>query len=142
MKILITGSTGQLARELQSELAGTGKLLALGHNALDLAVPEQIREQVRLLRPDLIINAAAYTAVDPAETHREQAFAVNARGPQVLAEEAARLGVPLIHYSTDYVFDGRKAEPTTSTTRRTRWASMAPASWPASRRSRPSAANT
>jgi len=111
MKILITGSTGQLARELQSELAGTGKLLALGHNALDLAVPEQIREQVRLLRPDLIINAAAYTAVDPAETHREQAFAVNARGPQVLAEEAARLGVPLIHYSTDYVFDGRKTEP-------------------------------
>lgn len=111
MKILITGSTGQLARELQSELAGTGKLLALGHNALDLAVPEQIREQVRLLRPDLIINAAAYTAVDPAETHREQAFAVNARGPQVLAEEAARLGVPLVHYSTDYVFDGRKAEP-------------------------------
>jgi len=111
MKILITGSTGQLARELQVELAGTGKLLALGHNALDLAVPEQIREQVRLLRPDLIINAAAYTAVDPAESHREQAFAVNARGPQVLAEEAARLGVPLIHYSTDYVFDGRKAEP-------------------------------
>ncbi|MBK3869947.1 dTDP-4-dehydrorhamnose reductase [Pseudomonas stutzeri] len=111
MKILITGSTGQLARELQLELAGTGKLLALGHNALDLAVPERIREQVGLLRPDLIINAAAYTAVDPAETHREQAFAVNARGPQVLAEEAARLGVPLIHYSTDYVFDGRKAEP-------------------------------
>ncbi|EWC42404.1 dTDP-4-dehydrorhamnose reductase [Stutzerimonas stutzeri] len=111
MKILITGSTGQLARELQLELAGTGTLLALGHNALDLAVPERIREQVGLLRPDLIINAAAYTAVDPAETHREQAFAVNARGPQVLAEEAARLGVPLIHYSTDYVFDGRKAEP-------------------------------
>ena len=111
MKILITGSTGQLARELQLELAGAGKLLALGHNALDLADPEQIREQVRLLRPDLIINAAAYTAVDPAESHRELAFAVNARGPQVLAEEAARLGVPLIHYSTDYVFDGRKAEP-------------------------------
>ncbi|MBS66932.1 dTDP-4-dehydrorhamnose reductase [Stutzerimonas stutzeri] len=111
MKILITGSTGQLARELQLELAGAGKLLALGHNALDLADPEQIREQVRLLRPDLIINAAAYTAVDPAESHRELAFAVNARGPQVLAEEAARLGVPLVHYSTDYVFDGRKAEP-------------------------------
>lgn len=111
MKILITGSTGQLARELQLELAGSGKLLALGHNALDLADPEQIREQVRLLRPDLIINAAAYTAVDAAESHRELAFAVNARGPQVLAEEAARLGVPLIHYSTDYVFDGRKDEP-------------------------------
>lgn len=111
MKILITGSKGQLARELQLELAGVGKPLALGHNAMDLADPEQIRQQVRLLRPDLIINAAAYTAVDPAETRREQAFAINARGPQVLAEEAARLGVPLIHYSTDYVFDGRKAEP-------------------------------
>ncbi|EIK54992.1 dTDP-4-dehydrorhamnose reductase [Stutzerimonas stutzeri TS44] len=108
MKILITGSRGQLARELQLELAGEGKVLALGHNVLDLADPAQIREQVRLLRPDLIINAAAYTAVDPAEREREQAFAVNARGPGVLAEEAARLGVPLIHYSTDYVFDGRK----------------------------------
>ncbi|AFM35414.1 MULTISPECIES: dTDP-4-dehydrorhamnose reductase [Stutzerimonas stutzeri subgroup] len=111
MKILITGSKGQLARELQLELAGAGKLLALGHNALDLSDSDQVREQVRLLRPDLIINAAAYTAVDPAESHRELAFAVNARGPQVLAEEAARLGVPLIHYSTDYVFDGRKGEP-------------------------------
>jgi len=111
MKILITGSKGQLARELQLELAGAGKLLALGHNALDLSDSDQVREQVRLLRPDLIINAAAYTAVDPAESHRELAFAVNARGPQVLAEEAARLGVPLIHYSTDYVFDGRKTEP-------------------------------
>ena len=113
MKILITGSKGQLARELQLALAGAGKLLALGHNALDLSDPSQVREQVRLLRPDLIINAAAYTAVDPAESHRELAFAVNARGPQVLAEEAARLGVPLIHYSTDYVFDGRNAEPYT-----------------------------
>ncbi|WP_313025354.1 dTDP-4-dehydrorhamnose reductase [Pseudomonas lopnurensis] len=113
MKILITGSKGQLARELQLELAGVGKLLALGHNALDLADPEQIRQQVRLLRPDLIINAAAYTAVDPAESHREQAYAVNGRGPAALAEEAARLGAPLIHYSTDYVFDGSKAEPYT-----------------------------
>jgi dTDP-4-dehydrorhamnose reductase len=113
MKILITGSKGQLARELQLELAGVGKPLALGHNAMDLADPEQIRQQVRLLRPDLIVNAAAYTAVDPAENHREQAFAVNAHGPGVLAEEAARLGVPLIHYSSDYVFDGSKAEPYT-----------------------------
>ncbi|KIZ37776.1 dTDP-4-dehydrorhamnose reductase [Stutzerimonas stutzeri] len=111
MKILITGSKGQLARELQLELAGVGNPLALGHNAMDLADPEQIRQQVRLLRPDLIINAAAYTAVDPAESHREQAYAVNARGPGVLAEEAARLGIPLIHYSTDYVFDGSKPEP-------------------------------
>lgn len=111
MKILITGSKGQLSRELQLALAGEGKVLALGHNVLDLAKPAQIRQQVRLLRPDLIINAAAYTAVDSAQTEREQAFAVNAIGPGVLAEEAAALGVPLIHYSTDYVFDGRKSEP-------------------------------
>ena len=111
MKILITGSTGQLSQELQLALAGEGKILALGHKVLDLAEPGQIRQQVRLLRPDLIINAAAYTAVDPAQGNRDQAFAVNAIGPGVLAEEAATLGVPLIHYSTDYVFDGRKPEP-------------------------------
>ncbi|MFG3502217.1 dTDP-4-dehydrorhamnose reductase [Pseudomonas sp. NPDC047963] len=111
MKILITGSTGQLSRELQLALAGEGKVLALGHKLLDLAEPAQIRRQVRLLRPDLIINAAAYTAVDPAQDDRDRAFAVNAIGPGVLAEEAAALGVPLIHYSTDYVFDGRKNGP-------------------------------
>lgn len=111
MKILITGSKGQLSQELQLALAGEGKLLALGQQTLDLTQPEQIRQQVRLLRPDLIINAAAYTAVDPAQSNREQAFAVNATGPGVLAEEAARLEAPLIHYSTDYVFDGRKPAP-------------------------------
>ncbi|MCQ4313849.1 dTDP-4-dehydrorhamnose reductase [Pseudomonas stutzeri] len=111
MKILITGSKGQLSQELQLALAGEGRVLALGHKALDLAEPRQIRQQVRLLRPDMIINAAAYTAVDPAQGDRDQAFAVNATGPGVLAEEAAALGVPLIHYSTDYVFDGRKLEP-------------------------------
>ncbi|MCF7200517.1 dTDP-4-dehydrorhamnose reductase [Pseudomonas oligotrophica] len=111
MKILITGSKGQLARELQTELAGEGKVLALGQNALDLADAEQIRQQVRLLRPNLILNAAAYTAVDRAESERDKAFAVNAVAPGVLAEEAARLGVPLVHYSTDYVFDGRKPSP-------------------------------
>ncbi|MEL7557768.1 dTDP-4-dehydrorhamnose reductase [Stutzerimonas chloritidismutans] len=111
MKILITGSAGQLSRELQLALAGEGKVLALGHKLLDLAEPTQIRRQVRLLRPDLIVNAAAYTAVDSAQGDRERAFAVNATGPGVLAEEAAALGVPLIHYSTDYVFDGSKTEP-------------------------------
>ena len=113
MKILITGSTGQLAQELQLALAGEGRVLALGHHALNLAEPQQIRAQVRLLRPDVIVNAAAYTAVDPAQNDRAQAFAVNATGPGVLAEEAAALGVPLIHYSTDYVFDGRKPTPYT-----------------------------
>ncbi|MBF6622709.1 MAG: dTDP-4-dehydrorhamnose reductase [Pseudomonas stutzeri] len=111
MKILITGNKGQLSQELQLALAGEGKVLALGHQTLNLAEPEQIRQQVRLLRPDLIINAAAYTAVDPAQDDRQQAFAVNATGPGVLAEEAARLDIPLIHYSSDYVFDGRKPAP-------------------------------
>ena len=111
MKILITGNKGQLSQELQLALAGEGTVLALGHQTLNLADPEQIRQQVRLLRPNLIINAAAYTAVDPAQDDRQQAFAVNATGPGVLAEEAARLDVPLIHYSTDYVFDGRKPAP-------------------------------
>lgn len=111
MKILITGSKGQLAQALQTSLAGEGTVLALGHNAMNLADPEQIRQQIGLLRPDLIVNAAAYTAVDLAQEQAELAYAVNATGPRVLAEEAARLGVPLIHYSTDYVFDGRKPQP-------------------------------
>lgn len=111
MKILITGSKGQLAQALQSSLAGEGKVLALGHHAMNLAEPDQIRQQIGLLRPDLIVNAAAYTAVDRAEEEAELAFAVNATGPGILAEEAARLGIPLIHYSTDYVFDGLKPQP-------------------------------
>jgi len=111
MKILVTGSRGQLAQALQTSLASEGTVLALGHNAMNLAEPEQVRQQIGLLRPDLIVNAAAYTAVDRAQEEAELAFAVNATGPRVLAEEAARLGIPLIHYSTDYVFDGRKRQP-------------------------------
>lgn len=111
MKILVTGSKGQLAKALQASLADEGTVLALGHHAMNLAEPDQIRQQIGLLRPDLIVNAAAYTAVDRAQEEAELAYAVNATGPRVLAEEAARLGVPLIHYSTDYVFDGRKPQP-------------------------------
>ncbi|TBV08865.1 dTDP-4-dehydrorhamnose reductase [Stutzerimonas kirkiae] len=111
MKILITGRSGQVSRELQRALAPAGDIHALGQQALDLGNPQSIRQQVAALKPDLIVNAAAHTAVDAAEQQRELAFAVNAEGPRVLAEEAARLGVPLIHYSTDYVFDGRKQSP-------------------------------
>lgn len=111
MKILITGSAGQLSQELQRALASDGNVIALGHNTLDLAEPSQIRQQVRSLRPDVIINAAAYTAVDAAQDNRDQAYAVNAMGPGILAEEAARLGVLLVHYSTDYVFSGVKPGP-------------------------------
>ncbi|MCY1172945.1 dTDP-4-dehydrorhamnose reductase [compost metagenome] len=85
----------------------------LGRDQLDLSHPEAIRDQVRLLKPDLIINAAAHTAVDQAETEPELAFAINAVAPGIFAEEAARLGVPLVHYSTDYVFDGSKTRPYT-----------------------------
>ncbi|QLC73406.1 dTDP-4-dehydrorhamnose reductase [Pseudomonas sp. LPB0260] len=109
MKILLLGQHGQVSRELQLSLAGQAELVVRGRDQLDLGQPEQIRRQVRELRPALIINAAAHTAVDQAESEPELAFAINATAPGVLAEEAAVLGAPLIHYSTDYVFDGGKA---------------------------------
>ncbi|WP_068827483.1 dTDP-4-dehydrorhamnose reductase [Pseudomonas sp. BMS12] len=111
MKILITGRHGQVSRELQLALASSAELLVLGQEQLDLADSANIRKQVEALRPDLIINAAAHTAVDQAESEPELAFAINARAPGLLAEAAAQLAVPLIHYSTDYVFDGSKGEP-------------------------------
>ncbi len=113
MKILITGRNGQLAQALLQRLAGLGQVHVLGREQLDLAEPERIRQVVRELSPDLLVNAAAYTAVDQAENEPALAFAINATAPGVLAEEAARLGVPLLHYSTDYVFDGSKATPYT-----------------------------
>ncbi|MDM8348277.1 dTDP-4-dehydrorhamnose reductase [Pseudomonas sp. sp1636] len=111
MKILLLGQHGQVSRELQLSLHGQGELIVRGRAQLDLADPAQIRQQLRQLRPDLIINAAAYTAVDQAESEPELAFAINATAPGILAEEAAALGAPLIHYSSDYVFDGTKNTP-------------------------------
>ncbi|QAY83093.1 dTDP-4-dehydrorhamnose reductase [Pseudomonas arsenicoxydans] len=111
MKILISGQHGQVARELQRRLGATCELVVLGRDQLDLAHPHQIRQQVQRVRPDLIINAAAHTAVDQAESEPEAAFAINATAPGILAEEALALDIPLIHYSTDYVFDGSKSEP-------------------------------
>lgn len=113
MKILVSGHNGQVAQALQQALADLGQVQMLGRDQLDLAHPERIAERVRALAPDLIINAAAHTAVDQAENEPELAFAINAEAPGVFAEEAARLGIPLIHYSTDYVFDGSKATPYT-----------------------------
>jgi len=113
MKILITGQHGQVSQALQQRLQGLGELIVLGRDQLDLASPEHIRQQVRAHRPSLIINAAAHTAVDLAESEPDAAFAINAIAPGILAEEAKALGVPLIHYSTDYVFDGRKSAPFT-----------------------------
>ncbi|MEK1940151.1 MAG: dTDP-4-dehydrorhamnose reductase [Pseudomonas sp.] len=111
MKVLISGRNGQVAQALLTSLQGLGEIICLGRAELDLADVAAVRAQVRALRPDLIINAAAYTAVDQAESEPEQAFAINAIAPGVLAEEAKALGVPLIHYSTDYVFDGSKSAP-------------------------------
>jgi dTDP-4-dehydrorhamnose reductase len=111
MKILISGQHGQVSRELQRRLGAVGELIVLGRDQMDLAHPDQIRQQVQRARPDLVINAAAYTAVDQAESDQQSAFAIHAEAPGILAEEALALGVPLIHYSTDYVFDGSKATP-------------------------------
>jgi dTDP-4-dehydrorhamnose reductase len=111
MKVLINGRNGQVSHELQRRLGAVGELIVLGRDQLDLAQPDQIRRQVQNLRPDLIINAAAHTAVDLAESEPQAAFAINAIAPGILAEEALALDIPLIHYSTDYVFDGLKAGP-------------------------------
>ncbi|MGE8067253.1 dTDP-4-dehydrorhamnose reductase [Pseudomonas sp. NPDC089569] len=110
-KILICGRQGQVAQALQQRLGGLGELIVCGRDQLDLTQPASIRQQLQRLRPDLIINAAAYTAVDQAEHEQEQAFAINAIAPGILAEQALELEVPLIHYSTDYVFDGSKTSP-------------------------------
>lgn len=111
MKVLLLGRHGQVSQELQRALHGAAELTVLGREQLDLAQPERIRQQVQHLRPELIINAAAHTAVDQTESEPELAFAINATAPGILAEAAAELSVPLIHYSTDYVFDGNHAEP-------------------------------
>ncbi|MBD1590336.1 dTDP-4-dehydrorhamnose reductase, partial [Pseudomonas typographi] len=111
MNILITGENGQVSRALQSALAGLGNVKALGSQALDLRDGDAIRRTLARERPGLIINPAAYTAVDQAENDRDTAWAINATAPGILAEQAAELGVPLVHYSTDYVFDGSKPGP-------------------------------
>ncbi len=111
MKILLTGKNGQLGWELARALAPLGELAAYDRTILDLAKPDQIAAAVSSVKPDIIVNAAAYTAVDKAESEPETAFAVNAIAPGLLAEGAKRAGALLIHYSTDYVFDGTKEMP-------------------------------
>jgi len=107
VRILLTGAGGQLGRELQERLTGE-ELQAFDHNRLDVVDRDAARTAVEHIRPDWIINAAAYNDVDRAESEREAAFAVNARAPGYLAEAAAAAGAGLVHISTDYVFDGRK----------------------------------
>jgi dTDP-4-dehydrorhamnose reductase len=113
LRILIIGQNGQVSQALQTRLAAMGELIVLGSSQLDMARTDHIRAPIDALRPDLIINAAAHTAVDQAESDAQRAFAINATAPGVLARAALELGVPLLHYSTDYVFDGHKPEPYT-----------------------------
>jgi dTDP-4-dehydrorhamnose reductase len=107
-RILVLGAAGQLGHELQRSFREAGEVLAYDRSSVDLSSEEQLRAAVRSTRPDLILNAAAYTAVDRAESEPELACAVNARAPGILAEEARRRNILFVHYSTDYVFDGAK----------------------------------
>ena len=109
--ILVTGARGQLGAELAAALAPLGRVVAVDRAGMDISDADAIVRVVREVAPAWIVNAAAYTAVDRAESERERAFAVNARAPGVLAEEAKRLGAILVHYSTDYVFDGAQRTP-------------------------------
>lgn len=106
--ILLLGRHGQVAWELQRTLQTIGNVTTLGSADLDLADGEQIRATVRQLRPQMVVNAAAYTAVDKAESEVEMARSINSIAPTILAEEAKQLGALLVHYSTDYIFDGQK----------------------------------
>lgn len=111
MRILVTGGAGQVGWELRRTLAAFGEVVAPGRDALDIASGDSIVACLRAVNPDLIVNAAAYTAVDKAESEQDLAMRVNGDAPRIFAEEAARRNIALIHYSTDYVFDGRKAGP-------------------------------
>ncbi len=114
-RILLFGAAGQLGVELQSAFAASGCMTAVDHSSGDLANPDQLRALVRSVQPEVILNAAAYTAVDRAESEPERAHTINAEGPRVLAEEALKLNALLVYYSTDYVFDGMKSGPWTET---------------------------
>ncbi|WP_157014690.1 dTDP-4-dehydrorhamnose reductase [Mesorhizobium xinjiangense] len=115
MKIAVTGRQGQVVQSLleRAEARPDMEVVALGRPELDLLKPDTIRSAIAAVQPDIVVSAAAYTAVDQAEDEPETAFAVNSAGAGHVAAAAADLGVPVIHLSTDYVFDGKKAEPYT-----------------------------
>ena len=113
MRILLLGKNGQVGSELQVSLASLGTLTAWDRRDLDLSDPDSIREKIRNLQPGVIVNAAAYTAVDKAEAEPDLAMAINGAAPGIMAEEARRLNALLVHYSTDYVFNGTNSSPYT-----------------------------
>jgi dTDP-4-dehydrorhamnose reductase len=111
MKILLTGKDGQIGFALHKKLASIGEVIATDRNELNLENSDAIRIFIEKIKPDIIINTAAYTDVDKAESEIELAYKVNTEAPWVLAEKASKLNIPMIHFSTDYVFDGLKNEP-------------------------------
>jgi len=117
MRILVTGATGHVGGALQKALDRFATVIATQHSEFDLTRLDRIAENLNRIQPDLIINAAAYTAVERAEDEKELAFRINAQAPGVIAQWAARHDVPLIHFSTDYVFDGSGSAPWRETDR-------------------------
>lgn len=111
MRILLTGASGQVGHELAQCLEACGEIFAPPRARLDLERPDQLREVIRAYKPDLIVNPAAYTAVDQAESNAAAAQRINADAPAVIAQEARRCGAAVLHFSTDYVFDGGKCAP-------------------------------
>ena len=111
LKTLLIGKNGQVGHDILPLLEKISDVTSIDRSTLDLCRPDDIRRCVRSVCPDLIVNAAAYTAVDKAESEPELAKAINATAPEVLGQEAARTGSLLVHYSTDYVFDGTKPTP-------------------------------
>src|SRR5215813_11584063 len=111
MRLMLTGANGQVGSELDRSLAALGSVVALDRRQCDLSRPERLPKLIRSLKPDVIVNAAAYTAVDDAEHEERLATTVNGAAVDVMAQEARRAGALMIHYSTDYVFDGLKDAP-------------------------------
>ena len=111
MKLLLIGVTGQVGQELQHTLADRGEVVAVGRDTVDLSQPESVRQVMESVQPQVVVNAAAYTAVDKAESEPELALQVNGNSPGILAEATAAIGAGLIHISTDYVFDGSQSSP-------------------------------
>jgi dTDP-4-dehydrorhamnose reductase len=111
MRILLTGKNGQVGWELNNTLSTLGTVYAMGRDQMDLSKPETLGSVIQEIRPDIVINAAAYTAVDKAESEPELAMIINGVAPGVIAQEAKKAGAWMIHYSTDYVFDGKATSP-------------------------------
>jgi dTDP-4-dehydrorhamnose reductase len=110
-KVLLIGAKGQVGQELQLTLPQLGEVISIGREELDLTNSEKIGQLIREIHPDYLVNAAAYTAVDKAETEPDLAYSINAKAPKIMAESAEKIKAKFLHISTDYVFDGRKNTP-------------------------------